>query len=170
VYLLVAEIVIRLTLLRGKHSQATHGYGAAFLLASGWLLCLQFMYYDVLLAFVPVILVLSHARLWQPEFLARGSLVWEAVRLHPWSNLEAPPGKDPARFASGQVFLLSLPAKAPYGWIKNPLGFWPILLLFLNQNYLDPHGYTGNYSAFNTYCVLALWLWCAWAWVREQSR
>jgi hypothetical protein len=55
--LAVAEMTVRLTLLRGRAARAVLGPGAGFLLLGAWLSCYHFMYYDVLLAALPAAVV-----------------------------------------------------------------------------------------------------------------
>src|SRR5262249_36999165 len=74
----VFEITVRLTSIRkSQAAHATEGAPAAFLLLSAWLLCFHFMYYDMLLASLPIFLLLTHPRRFliprfAVVFLARG--------------------------------------------------------------------------------------------------
>ena len=54
----VFEMTVRLTCVRKEQAARTvEGPATAFLLLSAWLLCFHFMYYDVLLAALPIFLL-----------------------------------------------------------------------------------------------------------------
>ncbi|MBI1917393.1 MAG: DUF2029 domain-containing protein [Planctomycetes bacterium] len=55
--LAVLEVTVRLTLLRRSQARAMRGPAAAFVLLGAWLSCYHFLYYDVLLAALPVALL-----------------------------------------------------------------------------------------------------------------
>jgi hypothetical protein len=56
---LFLEMTVRLAVLRKEQARATTGPPAAFLLLGAWLCCFHFMYYDVLLAALPVLLLFA---------------------------------------------------------------------------------------------------------------
>ena len=56
---------------RAKLARATDGPAAAFVLLGAWMMCYHFMYYDVLLAALPVALLFMQPRRWlEPIFVA----------------------------------------------------------------------------------------------------
>ena len=61
----VAGAAVLVALLRPRRMRAVEGAPAAFLLLSGWLSCLHFMYYDVLLTALPVCLLFTGPRSWR---------------------------------------------------------------------------------------------------------
>jgi hypothetical protein len=98
------------------------GPGAAFVLLGAWLSCYHFMYYDVLLAGLPMCL------------------------------LFVPPRGVPRARRVVDKFPYTLLA------ILIPLPFLSVLL--------DP---THHYPPGDTFCLLALWAWCGWKWLRTPE-
>jgi hypothetical protein len=67
---LFLEMTVRLAALRREQARAATGPAAAFLLLGAWLCCYHFMYYDVLLAALPVLLLFAEpARFFEPLYL-----------------------------------------------------------------------------------------------------
>jgi len=58
----VLEVTSRLTLLRLRTPAPATGPGASFVLLGAWLTCYHFMYYDLLLAALPVALLFTEPR------------------------------------------------------------------------------------------------------------
>jgi hypothetical protein len=58
----VGEMTVRLAVLRKDQARAATGPAASFLLLGAWLCCFHFMYYDVLLAALPVLLLFAEPR------------------------------------------------------------------------------------------------------------
>jgi arabinofuranan 3-O-arabinosyltransferase len=54
-----AEVTVRVAVLRKEQARAVTGPPAAFLMLGAWLCCYHFMYYDVLLAALPVLLLFA---------------------------------------------------------------------------------------------------------------
>src|SRR5262249_40008465 len=68
--LLIFEITIRFTLMRGQRPIAPVSAMAAFVLFGAWFCCYHFMYYDVLLTALPASLLLAQlSRYLQPRFV-----------------------------------------------------------------------------------------------------
>jgi hypothetical protein len=64
------EMTVRLAALRKEQARAVTGPPAAFLLLGAWLCCYHFMYYDVLLAALPVLLLFAEpGRYLEPRYL-----------------------------------------------------------------------------------------------------
>lgn len=78
-WLMVMTVAVVVVQRRGKSwAAALDGAPAAFILLSAWLLCYHFIYYDVLLAALPVCLLYAEPlRLWQ--FLISRAEPWHAV-------------------------------------------------------------------------------------------
>ena len=55
----VLEATVRLAVQRRREARAASGPAAAFLLLGAWMSCYHFMYYDVLLAALPLVLLLA---------------------------------------------------------------------------------------------------------------
>jgi hypothetical protein len=124
---------VGVALWRRRRPAGVDGPPAAFLLLGAWLSCLHFMYYDVLLAGLPVCLLFT----------------------------------EPGRY------LTPAPVGRPGprgGWVWNP--FPPTLLALL---IVLPHaadgidyyflGRANHYPPLDTFCLIALWLWCGWQWL-----
>ena len=99
----VLEFTVRWSLLRQQQTEAVRGHGPAFLLLGAWLSCFHFMYYDVLLAALPVLLLLVGP--------------WEDLkrRFLSWKNLWILFGME--------ATALALLAASAYGYPGRALGF-----------------------------------------------
>lgn len=149
---LTLETTLRMLLVRRSEMQATTGAGPAFLLLSAWLLCYHFMYYDVLLAFLPAALLFTEPRRYlEPWAIAimplRGRLAGSGVLDY------LMPGR-----AASYPDAVPLPLARPGNiWVLNRLV--PTLLVTMALIYpLFP--YTG--PPVDMYCLIALWVWCGW--------
>jgi hypothetical protein len=132
-WLTVAALTVFVALWRWRRPAGFSGIPAAFLLLGAWLSCYHFIYYDVLLAALPVYLLLAEPRLWNG--------------------------------------LLTLPQP------ERLCNATPLVLLALF--FLVPHTADGidylvtngkpifHSPPFDTFCLLALWAWCGWRWLRE---
>jgi hypothetical protein len=69
--LTVLEVTIRLACLRYERPAPVEGPGASFVLLGAWLTCFHFMYYDVLLAALPMLLLFTQPRQYLDPLLAR---------------------------------------------------------------------------------------------------
>jgi len=67
------EVTVRLTLLRRREARAIRGPAAAFVLLGAWLSCYHFIYYDVLLAALPVALLYLAPCRWRERSFWLGS-------------------------------------------------------------------------------------------------
>src|SRR5207253_4623986 len=66
----VIGVTAGLAILRRRQVREATGPSAAFLLLGAWLCCFHFMYYDVLLAALPVLLLFAEpARYFEPLYL-----------------------------------------------------------------------------------------------------
>jgi hypothetical protein len=161
-------------------ARATTGPGAGFLLLGGWLCCFHFMYYDVVLGYLPVMLLLSVPRHYlRPRRWRRALLEWERrlVRpgrprpvVPPWGadladfNLPA----DAGRSRSGAV-VLRLASATPYGWFRNSIPLLALLTLLALDGPLREWDLVSARDPLDTYCLLALWVWCGWVWIRRAA-
>jgi hypothetical protein len=167
---IVVEITVRLVSLRRDQVRAVTGPAPAFLLLGAWLSCFHFMYYDILLTVLPMVLLfVEPRRYFEPSFLAWEPLVlWHPPEFTPWRTVNHHGQAPPGRIRAGVVSLLTL-AGPNYGWIQNPfplLALAALLLIeqvFEAQNILPAKGFP-----WNTVVVILLWLWCAWLWTRQR--
>ena len=121
-WLTVVGLTVLVALWRWRRPAGIDGPPAAFLMLGAWLGCYHFMYYDTLLAALPVCLLFT----------------------------------EPARW-----------------WLRNPLPLALLALLFGLPHLADGIDYllTGGHPTFHsppfdTLCLLALWAWCGWRWLR----
>jgi hypothetical protein len=113
------------------------GPSAAFLLLGAFLSCFHFMYYDVLLAGLPIVLLFT----------------------------------DPARYLTPAPFGRAGPRG---GWVWNAFAPTLLVLLIVLTQAADGVDYwflgrKSQYPPFDTFCLLALWLWCGWKWLRAPE-
>ncbi len=136
----------------------------AFLLLGSWLCCFHFMYYDVLLAALPVLLLLTEPRRYlQPLFLALVPL--NAAQLGEKQAHYYRPG-FPTTYPPAPPTLT-----AGYGnvWVLNSMTL-TLFALLLATAYVLPIWDIGVYGfPWDTVCLVALWLWCGWLWSRQPA-
>jgi hypothetical protein len=170
---------------RRDRNQVLAGPPAAFLLLGGWLCCFHFMYYDVLLTALPVVLLLSDPRRYlQPVVLSVSELRDGATDLHRYLG-PALAGSYPLSTTVAQVGVRQVV-------VRNSMTL-TLLALFLVTDYLFPFlSVAVSVSApdlknlaiptpikfstsvlgtpWNTFCLIALWLWCGWLWWRTPLK
>jgi arabinofuranan 3-O-arabinosyltransferase len=192
----VAFVTIAVALWRWREVRSTRGPKAAFLLLGGWLCCFHFMYYDVLLSYLPVMLLLVNPHLYlRPRRWLRQALEWErrllaprkpalvvssagdkaSAHFHKWR----PPLGDRsvseasltgAAASQGQLAVLRLRTGSPFGWIRNPLPVLVLVTLLFIQEPLQMWDSELLNWPLDTYFLIVVWAGCgvAWAW-RQQS-
>jgi hypothetical protein len=131
----VAETMVRLVVLRTDQARATTGPPAAFVLLGAWLCCFHFMYYDVLLAALPVLLLFTEPhRYLEPCYLTNvplGRLATAAVAPRWYYPVPDRPRRlGPALFVlllvlgMRGVLLLGLGLAVYFGLL-----LWPVLVM-----------------------------------------
>lgn len=163
-YLAVLEVTVRIAVLRRQQVGALEGPVAAFLFLGAWMSCFHFMYYDLLLAFVPVMLLFTDpCRYLRPLIVT----LMPVSRLEPRTNLgdyfrprlaDTNPPPLPL-LETGQRNL----------WVVNSMTPSLVAALFAAAHLLPGLGvdlYAGE--PWDTYCLLALWLWCGWLWMSQR--
>lgn len=123
--LVVLEVTGRVTSSRAERPPPVDGPGAAFVLLGAWLTCFHFMYYDVLLAALPVLLLFTGP---DPSFQSKGGslgglsrrmvpiLVGHLIVTQPLWFIEAwrlPPGET--------ILLLALWLWCGRSWLRQGL-------------------------------------------------
>jgi hypothetical protein len=154
--LAVFEVTVRLTVLRGNRVQAGTGPLPAFVFLGAWMSCFHFMYYDVLLAALPVFLLLTEpGRYLIPRLLA----------IIPLGKSSAGKGLQttymPRRAPGYPVAPFLLPARPENVWVCNS----PTLTLYAalsSTALLFPlFGFNARSFPWDTIFLMILWAWCA---------
>ncbi len=156
-----------LALWRRRQARATTGTAPAFLLLGAWLSCYHFMYYDVLLASVPLFLLCADPIVYlRPHVFSLSVVPISATKggdeLLTYFRPEPPQSYPPLPngLAGGfrQVLVLSsvtltliLVLYLTYPVIKNK---------WVNPAY--PFG-----QPWDTYVLIVIWLWCGALWIRQ---
>jgi hypothetical protein len=158
----VLEVTARVALLRKEQARAVTGPPAAFVLLGAWLCCYHFMYYDVLLAALPVFLLFTEPRRYlEPVCIVLVPMLGPALEtaLRGYHQPRPPRGMPPPA-------PLLRPAYANI-WVVNR--FFPsmVLLLLLTQP-LFPWLQLGSYYGppWDTFFLMLIWAWCGWLWLR----
>ena len=188
--LLIFEATVRLAVLRRRQAAASDGPSAAFLFLGAWMSCYHFMYYDALLAALPVFLLFTQPQHFlEPMIL---SLAWvrrgfrhpEILR-DPWA---APPRERPLTRSLSRpayrrlwvmnrmapTFLLLLLAVQTIPWFQwGWLSEGPWKTFFLMWQWLVENipwlqlGWLIE-APWDTFFLMGLWLWCGWLWARQS--
>ena len=160
----VFEVTVRVAALRRGRLRAATGPQPAFLLLAAWLCCFHFMYYDMLLAALPVFLLFTEWREYlKPLFVAivriSRARIGEALARH----------YDP-RFASAAV-----PPAPPVQpdthtvWVLNRM-VPNLVVALLVIEYLFPGVGIKLYEfPYDTVCLGLFWLWCGWLALKEAG-
>jgi hypothetical protein len=174
-------------LLRRSQSRALSGPPAAFLLLGGWLSCFHFMYYDVLLTALPVaLLLLDPRRYLQPVFLAvaspsREELGADVVHFHDFS-LVRPFPSSVTWLAAGcrSIFVRNNTVLTLLALLLITDFLFPLLHITVSVSVPElpnrpiplPIKLTTSLigTPWNTLCLIALWLWCGWLWLRMPRK
>ncbi len=174
--LTVFSLTAALAWLRPIQARAVRGPAPAFLLLGAWMCCFHFMYYDVLLTALPVLLLfLEPRRFFVPQLvrIATSEQGWlRGWRLRPIDRL------DDAQTAYSQPWLavdsLTATAKSqasPAIWVRNhPVLNLAALLAIIEYVFplLGQGPDVGN-EPWSTYGLILLWMWCGWRWLRTPS-
>jgi hypothetical protein len=159
---LVLEVTARLVVLRWRQAaRAIDGPPAAVILLGAWMLCYHFMYYDVLLTALPVFLLFTEPQ----RYLIPLRLVIAPVRSAPDDYHRPAPLPD-------KLPLLP-PMEIEYRsvWVLNRLA--PTMVVFLvATQHVFPYVGLGSYwgPPWDTFGLMALWLWCGWQWLRHGEK
>ena len=154
-----------LAMLDRRRARDTTGPAAAFLLLGAWLSCFHFMYYDVLLAALPLFLLFTEpARYLRPAYV-----LWRAL---PAGWLPAATrGYYQARFASGRPPALpDLAVDYRHLWVQNRMIPTLAAALYVTQPLFPSVGLGGFFGPpWETFWLMAVWLWCGWLWLSGKE-
>ena len=157
---LALELTVRIAVLRRRECFIA-GSSAAFLLAGAWLCCFHFMYYDVLLAALPFIVVLDEPR----RFLNQK---WVAVVPVPGLTNTAS-NHDAQHPASSVLEKDSLPYGPRHLWVLNAVEPTLWVAMLATVHVLPLFGLGLRAMPYDTFCVALLWLWCGWQLMRRPQ-
>jgi arabinofuranan 3-O-arabinosyltransferase len=155
--LVFGSLVTAAFIRRRKIARATDGPAAAFLLLGAWMMCYHFMYYDVLLAYLPVALLFTDPRRYlKPLFIG----MWPFGRSKPSAALLDAYRPDhyfhrrswlPYLHGYGQVLLV------------NSL-VMTLLAALISIQYIFPYFGLNVYhcTPWDTFVLIGLWLWCGY--------
>jgi hypothetical protein len=136
--------------------------------------CFHFMYYDVLLALLPVVLLFTEPRRYfELSFVEirllkpRDVPFWTdlAAYYRPRLDVSLPPvpllAGEPLPPGRGSLWVLNRAAPT----LLVLLLALPPLLEWFYIHFLTAH----HEPPVDTFCLFALWLWCGWTWLRTPK-
>jgi hypothetical protein len=149
---------VAVAVLRRRRVQAPVGPGPAFLLLGAWLGCYHFMYYDVLLAALPVALLFTEPRRYlEPMLVAVIPLV--AGRLPAGLRRYYQPALARACPPPGPLV-----RAGPHVWVLNRFVPTVTVVLVVLENLALPRDFP-----FATIGLILLWGWCGWQLLRAPD-
>ncbi|TMQ35554.1 MAG: DUF2029 domain-containing protein [Planctomycetota bacterium] len=183
--LLVAALActVVVTLSRRDRGRVVTGPGAAFMFLGAWLACYHFMFYDLLLTALPALLLLTEPRRYlEPRLVAITALPnkgrFEEVKQFFRPRLAT--GMPEAGFAPviglRNVFVLNsvtltllillLVVEYPLQGLKMSVSV--AMPRLENKVFPTPIVYSTGLAGtpLDTFCLIALWMWCGWLWLR----
>ncbi|MBV9123604.1 MAG: DUF2029 domain-containing protein [Planctomycetes bacterium] len=153
------ELTLRVAVLRWSRLRAVTGPGPAFLFLASWLTCFHFMYYDSLLGVLPAFLLFPEPRRYLKPIL---------VAIVPWSRTwrKAAAWKDiyRRRLPRGLPTRALLRAGPGQVWVLNRMVPSLLVLMVFLYNF-----YNLRDPPYDTYGLMALWLWCGWLLMRRNK-
>lgn len=179
----VFEVTVRFACLRRDEVQQPTGPAPAFLLLGAWLTCFHFMYYDVLLTALPVLLLFMEPRRWfEPRLVAvqplpRTALPADlAAYYDPWPAGSLP-GPAEVQLGPRQLWVLNSLVMTLLAWMAIVEYLFPVLsvdvemtagfLRDLGAAVPQPLRFSTNLKGtpWHTFTLLVLWLWCGVLWL-----
>jgi hypothetical protein len=185
--LAVVECTVRLAILRPQQARAVTGPSAAFLFLGAWLSCFHFMYYDVLLTALPVLLLLTEPRRYlKPTLVAilplpADKAASSLAQYHQPQLAAAYPGLALfARVGFRQVCVLNSMTLSLLVLLVITEFMFPQLNICVSVSAHAlkkvPLPLPLKYSTeligtpWNTFTLMALWFWCGWLWLRMSPQ
>jgi hypothetical protein len=179
-WLAVVECTVRLAVLRPHQARAWTGASATFLLLGSFFSCFHFMFYDELLTALPVFLLFTEPEIYlKLRFLGLfrpgGSFAHDAGAYYEPRLAATYPGN--ARDESRIVGVVNNPTLTLLALFALAALLVPSLAITVSVSVpgLHPHlpmplRYTAGMpgTPWDTFCLLALWAWCGWLWLRTR--
>lgn len=172
-----------LGIFRKEQSRAPTGPAAAFLLLGAWLSCYHFMYYDILLTALPVMLLLTEPGRYLKPVLVAVAILPDTARTNSLVQ-----GYQPSLDGAAPSANILFPVSDRNLCVRNSMTLTLIALLAISDLLLPglalevaisapvlkhlpiptPIQYSTAYDGtpWSTFCILGLWLWCGWLWLR----
>jgi hypothetical protein len=181
----VLEPTIRLAAVRRKALAETTGPAAAFLLLGTWFCCFHFMYYDVLLTALPLFMLLTtpgeylipHAFACvaldpkEKKHTLHRYLAPRLARIYPMSRNELGYGVGNI-YVRNSMTLTLIVLFLVAALLLPGLNVAVTVAFALLEHSALPHRLQYSTALKGTpweiACLLAIWLWCAWRWLREK--
>jgi hypothetical protein len=161
---LLVELTVRLSVLRSRQVRAVTGPGAAFLLLGAWLSCFHFMYYDVVLALLPILLLFTEPR----EYLKPRLVAVALLR-----SAEADPKLEayyqPVSALAYPTASPSLPEGRAWIWVLNRFAPTVLVLLVACAYQLPVIHWTVRDFPLDTMLLMVTWAWCGWRVARNAD-
>jgi hypothetical protein len=176
---LVMEPTIRLAIWRRHQAQAYTGHIAAFVLLGGWFACFHFMFYDVLLTALPVLVLLVHPRRFlQPHVVALVPLAGHGAAEYYKAGLAQayPVQKIQVGALPRQIVIYNSVTLSLIALLLMADHLFPVLgiTVSISGAHLNSHliplplqystGYIG--TPWVTFTLVLLWVWCARRWLK----
>jgi hypothetical protein len=161
IVLFVLEITVRLALFRKKEVRKPTGPGPALIMLAAWVSCYHFMYYDVLLGFLPVALLFTEPRRYLELYALAIVPLFKrgGAKIVPEHLRRATPTRYPATISLRRIGPSNV-------WMLNRVAPTAIVVMRVLYDYSSLSG-----TPVDTYCLLAFWTWCAWlVGIRWDSR
>jgi arabinofuranan 3-O-arabinosyltransferase len=137
---------------------AKEGPAAAFLLLGAWLICYHFMYYDVLLAALPVCLLFTHPfRCFEPLFLGLRPFGKSAPDVLLVSYFR------PSTYFQRRAWLPFVTGGYGQVFLVNSLVL-SLFVLLVSIQYVGPFLGVGVYKGppLDTFVLIGFWVWCGY--------
>jgi hypothetical protein len=182
----VLEITTRLAGLRPRQGQVLAGPPIACLFLAAWLCCFHFMYYDVLLAALPVFLLLTEPRSYlRPHVVVLAAVAHEQmdgadVRYYrPGLAVGYPSSEAPLRTRPNQMWVLNSMVLSLLALLLAIEHLFPRLGIALSIKaarlpswpIVQPIQFSTDLVGppWDTFCLEFLWVWCGLLWLRTKS-
>jgi hypothetical protein len=148
------ELTLRVAAVRRELIRKSSDAPAAFLLLGAWLSCFHFMYYDILLTALPLLLLFLDPRKYLSQRLFAVFPVEDAKKFQAHDLYRPRKGAD--------SWLMLSRVRPPRIWVLNRMEPTILVLLFSTMYVFPLVGLGLRSLPYDTFCAIALWLWCGW--------
>jgi hypothetical protein len=153
------ELTLRVAAIRKESIRLVSGTPAAFLLVGAWLSCFHFMYYDILLTALPLVLLFLDPRKYLSPRVFALIPVEDTLKSDPLER---------SGIGMDSLFLRSYVRPLHNRtWILNRAEPTILVLLFATVYVFPLLGLGLRALPYDTFCAIVLWLWCGWLILRS---